>query len=102
MQDWKGKKFMQKKSPEKEDFRKNLKLYYGAVLVIILGYMFLSIGDANSVTSLTIGPIVLVTGYLVAMPIALLTGIGKKNPEDTVSSGSDTSVSSEKTYKYKK
>ena len=93
---------MQKKSSEKEDFQKNLKLYYGAVLVIILGYIFLSVGDANSVTSLTIGPIVLVVGYLVAMPIALLTGIGKKNPEDTVSSGSDTSVSSEKTYKYKK
>jgi hypothetical protein len=73
---------MQRKSPKKDDFRKNLRLYYGAVGVIILGYVFLSIGDANSFTSLTLGPIVLVVGYLIAMPIALLSGLGKKDGEN--------------------
>ena len=62
----------------KIDLSKNLKLYYAAVGVILLGYIFLSIGDANSITSLTLGPIVLVIGYLVAMPIALLSGVRKK------------------------
>ncbi len=69
---------MPQKNEGKVDFSKNFKLYYGAVAVIILGYIFLSIGDANSITSLTVGPIILVFGYLVAMPIAILSGIGKK------------------------
>lgn len=64
------------------EFRKNLYLYYGAVGVILLGYVFLGIGGANSFTSLTLGPVVLVLGYLVAMPIALLSGVGRKDSED--------------------
>jgi len=69
---------MPRKNEEKVNFSINLKLYYGAVAVIILGYIFLSLGNANSITSLTLGPIILVIGYLIAMPIALLSGIGKK------------------------
>ncbi|MCE5251054.1 DUF3098 domain-containing protein [bacterium] len=69
---------MKKKASASMDFRKNLMLYYCAVGVIILGYVFLSIGGANSFTSLTLGPVILVIGYLVAMPVALLCGIGKK------------------------
>jgi hypothetical protein len=69
---------MARKTIEKTDFRLNLILYYAAIGVIILGYVFLSIGGANSFTSLTLGPIVLVLGYLVAMPIALLTGVHRK------------------------
>lgn len=84
-----GKEYgMLRKATKKEDFQKNIKLYYSAVGVIILGYVFLAIGGANSITSLTIGPIVLVIGYLIAMPVALLTGIGKK--EDATGSESDT------------
>ncbi len=70
---------MQRKKPLKNDFSRNLKLYYAAVGVIILGYIFLSIGDANSITSLTLGPIILVVGYLIVMPIALLKGVNKKD-----------------------
>ena len=70
---------MQRKKPLKNDFSRNLKLYYAAVGVIILGYIFLSIGDANSITSLTLGPIILVVGYLIVMPIALLKGVQKKD-----------------------
>lgn len=70
---------------EKIDFSRNLKFYYAAIGVIILGYIFLAIGGANSFTSLTLGPIILVAGYLVAMPIALLIGFRKKEnaPENT-------------------
>jgi hypothetical protein len=62
---------------EKTNFLKNLILYYVGIGVIVLGYIFLSIGGANSVTSLTLGPVVLVIGYLIAMPVALLAGIHK-------------------------
>ena len=79
---------MPKKSRKSVDLGKNLKLYYSAVGVILLGYFFLSIGDANSLTSLTIGPIVLVLGYLVVMPFALLTGVGKKESDGDSSSAS--------------
>ena len=75
-----------RKSPgkiEKIDFSRNLKFYYAAIGVIILGYIFLAIGGANSITSLTLGPIILVVGYLVAMPIALLIGFRKiENPPE--------------------
>ena len=65
---------MARKTSSSIDFTRNLILYYAAIGVIILGYVFLSIGGANSFTSLTLGPIVLVAGYLVAMPVALLVG----------------------------
>ena len=65
------------KMQKKIDLSKNVKYYYAAVGIIILGYIILSIGDANSFTSLTLGPIVLVIGYLVAIPVALLTGVRK-------------------------
>lgn len=42
-----------------------------AVLVLIIGYYFLSIGPANSVQSLTIAPIILVIGYVVLVPLAI-------------------------------
>jgi hypothetical protein len=72
---------------EKIDFSLNLKFYYAAIGVIILGYIFLAIGGANSFTSLTLGPIVLVIGYLVAMPAALMIGFHKKEspPENAPS-----------------
>ena len=73
---------MAKKAAKQIDFSKNLKLYYIAVAVIVLGYIILSLGGANSFTSLTLGPIVLVIGYLIAIPIALLSGVGK-SPEET-------------------
>ena len=84
---------MLRKNEGKVNFSKNVKLYYGAVAVIIFGYIFLSIGDANSITSLTIGPIILVIGYLIAMPIALLSGTGKKENEKGLSESKKQSAS---------
>ena len=72
---------MKQKKSIKTDFSKNVKRYYAAVGIIILGYIILSIGDANSFTSLTLGPIVLVIGYLVAIPVALLTGVRKRKSD---------------------
>ena len=72
---------MQRKGVKKADLSKNVMMYYGAVAVVILGYIFLSIGEANSFTSLTLGPVVLVIGYLVAIPIALLSGVRKKKDD---------------------
>jgi hypothetical protein len=76
---------MARKSSPSIDFTRNLILYYAAIGVIILGYVFLSIGGANSFTSLTLGPIVLVAGYLVAMPIALLVGVRSEVKEEEAS-----------------
>ena len=70
---------MQRKNEKNVEFSRNLKLYYAAIGIIIIGYIFLSIGDANSFTSITLGPIILVLGYIVAVPIALLCGGSKKD-----------------------
>ncbi len=75
---------MQMKNEKKIDLSRNLKLYYAAVGVIILGYIFLAIGDANSFTSITLGPIILLLGYIVVVPIALLSGVlQKKNKNES-------------------
>ncbi len=84
------KKVQKKSTPSKKmkkadvDLSKNVKYYYFAVAFIILGYIVLSIGGANSFTSLTLGPILLVIGYLAAIPLALLAGVGTKRPPDTL------------------
>lgn len=73
---------MARKTSPSFDFSRNLALYYVAIGVIILGYVFLSIGGANSFTSLTLGPIILVAGYLIAMPVALLVGARSEVKEE--------------------
>ena len=80
----KGKQ-MQRNVLKITDLSKNVKVYYAAVAVVILGYIILSIGDAESFTSLTLGPIILVVGYLVVIPFALLAGVRKKNDNKELS-----------------
>lgn len=76
-----------KKKALKEDLSKNLKFYYGSIGIIILGYIFLSIGSADSFTSITLGPIIIVLGYIVAVPFALLAGLrSKESPENPTES----------------
>ena len=75
---------MQMKNEKIIVLSRNLKLYYAAIGVIILGYIFLAIGDANSFTSITLGPIILLLGYVVVVPIALLSGVlQKKNKNES-------------------
>ena len=54
--------------------RENYLLFGLGILVLILGYFLLSIGPWDSFWSRTLAPIVLVVGYLVVIPIAILRG----------------------------
>ncbi len=51
--------------------RINLRIFLGGIIAIILGYVSLVLGDTNDVWSLTVGPILLVLGYVVLIPLAL-------------------------------
>ncbi|MCL2845458.1 MAG: hypothetical protein FWE23_08420 [Chitinivibrionia bacterium] len=50
----------------------NVPLLIIAVIVGIIGYIFLSIAPIDSVFSWTIAPIVLVVFYLVLIPLAII------------------------------
>ncbi len=79
------------KTPKKRDrSRRNVqaqlpfdKMNYGLVglslAIILVGYIFLTIGPWDSFSSLTVAPILLVIGYCITLPIAIL--YKKKNKE---------------------
>ena len=52
--------------------RKNYLLFGVGVFVIIVGYLIMYLGDVNSFQSLVISPLLLLLGYLVVIPVALL------------------------------
>lgn len=52
--------------------RENLILFLIGLLVLIVGYIFLAQGPANSFWSLTVAPILLVIGYCVIIPISII------------------------------
>ena len=52
--------------------RKNYVLFGFGVFVIILGYLIMYLGEVNSFQSLTLSPILLLIGYLIIIPYALL------------------------------
>ena len=52
--------------------RKNYLLFGVGVFVIIVGYLIMYFGEVNSFQSLVISPLLLLVGYLVIIPIALL------------------------------
>ena len=56
----------------------NYLLFGAAVLLMIIGYYFLSIGPADSKESLTIAPIILVIAYCIVVPLAIFW---RKKPE---------------------
>jgi hypothetical protein len=49
----------------------NIKIFIAGLICILVGYIFLATGDKNSVWSLTVGPIMLVIGYVVLLPLSL-------------------------------
>ena len=58
------------------------RLWFGvAVVVIVIGYIFLSIGPWDSLWSLTIAPILLGAGYFVLIPYAIMTR-GESAPKE--------------------
>ena len=52
--------------------RKNYVLFGIGVFVIILGYLIMYLGEVNSFQTLTLSPIILLIGYLIIIPYALL------------------------------
>ncbi len=50
---------------------KNYWLFGLAVLLLIIGYIFMSIGPVDGVMTLTIAPIILVIAYCIVVPIAI-------------------------------
>ncbi len=67
--DNKNKKTLQFSWPYK---RKNYLLFGVGVFVIIVGYLTMYLGDVNSFQSLVVSPLLLLLGYLVIIPVALL------------------------------
>ena len=65
----KNKKTLQFSWPYK---RKNYVLFGFGVFVIIVGYLIMYLGDVNSFQSLVVSPLLLLLGYLVIIPVALL------------------------------
>ena len=59
----------------------NYVIFALAAVVLVIGYVFLSIGPADSPQSLTIAPIILVFGYCVLVPMAIFWR--KKTPAST-------------------
>ena len=53
--------------------RKNYILFGVGVFVIIVGYLIMYSGEVNSFQSLVISPLLLLAGYLVIIPMALLS-----------------------------
>ncbi|MCF7825146.1 MAG: DUF3098 domain-containing protein [Candidatus Marinimicrobia bacterium] len=50
----------------------NYILFLAGLLVIILGYVLMGTGELNSVQALSVSPVVLLIGYLVIIPLAIL------------------------------
>jgi general stress protein CsbA len=61
--------------------RINFQIFLAGIITIILGYVSLALGDTNDVWSLTVGPILLVLGYVVLLPLALAYRRNKSLPE---------------------
>ena len=56
----------------------NYLIFFIGIAVIIAGYIIMASGDTYSFLSLTLAPVVLIIGYLVIIPIAILYK-GKNN-----------------------
>ena len=52
--------------------RENYIIFIIGILVIILGYIFLAQGPADSFWSLTLAPILLVLSYCIIIPISIV------------------------------
>ena len=51
--------------------KKNYLLFGIGILVIILGYIIMAIGEVNSFQSVKLAPVLLVIGYLVIIPLSI-------------------------------
>ncbi|MBN2601333.1 MAG: DUF3098 domain-containing protein [Candidatus Marinimicrobia bacterium] len=58
----------------------NFIIFGVGILTIIIGYLIMASGDTYSFRTLTLAPIVLLIGYLIIIPVAIL--YRKKNDSD--------------------
>ena len=63
---------------------RNMWLFGLGLVTIALGYVFLSLPPVDGFMSLTLAPLLLVLGYCVLIPIALLSGNKKDEPSTDV------------------
>jgi len=61
----------------------NYYLFLAGILVILAGYYFLGQGPANSFSSLSIAPVLLVVGYCILIPLAILFRRDKTESTDS-------------------
>ena len=61
--------------------RRNWMLAGVGLVAIVLGYVLLSVPPADGFLSLTLAPILLVTGYCVLIPAAMI--VRENQPQDT-------------------
>lgn len=83
--DVKGKRYKRKPVKESTGLPFNSKNYiiFGiGIFIIIIGYIALSRGPWDSFWSLTLAPILLVLGYCVIIPLAILYRKKKKKQEE--------------------
>lgn len=50
----------------------NYLIFLAGLLFIVFGYIIMALGEVDSFQSITLAPIVLFLGYVVAIPIALI------------------------------
>lgn len=59
--------------------KENYVLFFAGLFTILIGYIAMASGERDGFLSLTLSPILLVIGYLVLIPLAIL--YRKKEPE---------------------
>ena len=57
----------------------NYQIFGIGLLTIILGYFVMATGETESIQSVKIAPLILIVGYCVLMPAAILVKPKKKN-----------------------
>jgi hypothetical protein len=80
----KKKKKLSKKIITKPPFpfeKRNYTYFLIGLILLIIGYIFMMQGPANSFWSRTLAPVILVISYCVVFPIAILSKGGKKKEE---------------------
>ncbi len=69
-----------KRRPKMPYSERNMWLFALSLATIALGYVFLSLPPVDGFMSLTLAPLLLVLGYCVFIPIALLSGKKEDEP----------------------
>ena len=61
--------------------KENYYIFFAALATIILGYVIMGMGEVYGPMSLTIAPILVLIGYLVLVPLAILYRKKENTPE---------------------